>query len=115
MDIQISPASEGFLNVDILERNVLLVAARYAVPTLCQIVSEQNNDVKIIQLTDEGGCTSTSSITPFLRKLAERGTIYTAKLNSSVFSGLNEPQLQCSVVACGDLCIQFFEIFFEAF
>ncbi|VDN26670.1 unnamed protein product [Cylicostephanus goldi] len=106
MDIQISLASEGFLNVDIMERNVLLVAARYAVPTLCQIVSENNNDIKIIQLTDESGCTSTSAITPFLRKLAERGTIYTAKLNSSVFSGLNEPQLQCSVVACGDLCIQ---------
>ncbi|VDM76852.1 unnamed protein product [Strongylus vulgaris] len=53
MDIQISTASESFLDLDIIERNVLLVAARYPVPTNCHIISQRHNDVRVIQLTDE--------------------------------------------------------------
>ncbi|KAL6740553.1 hypothetical protein Aduo_013897 [Ancylostoma duodenale] len=105
MDIQMSLGSEGSVNLEIVERNVILVAARYAVPTLCQIISEQGGEINVLQLTDEGGCVVSAEVAPFIRKLADRGTSYSARLNSSLFSGLTSSRIQCSVVACGELCI----------
>ncbi|KAK6750246.1 hypothetical protein RB195_002315 [Necator americanus] len=105
MDIQISLSADGSLNVELVERDVLLVAARYAVPTLCQVTSEDGGDLKILQLTDVGGCVVSSEISPFVRKLTDHGTAYSARLNSSIFAGMAASQIQCSMVACGESCI----------
>ncbi|KAK5976960.1 hypothetical protein GCK32_021077, partial [Trichostrongylus colubriformis] len=52
MDMLFHVDAHGTIEVEILEKNVMIVDARYAVPTLCQLI-DGYDDPRIISLTDE--------------------------------------------------------------
>lgn len=55
MDLLVSMNSHGDLDVEVVEKNVMIVDGHYAVPTLCQLIDEGGDELKISALTDEVG------------------------------------------------------------
>ncbi|VDO61225.1 unnamed protein product [Heligmosomoides polygyrus] len=53
MDLLVSMNSHGDLDVEVVEKNVMIVDGHYAVPTLCQLIDEGGDELKISALTDE--------------------------------------------------------------
>lgn len=105
MDLLVSMNSHGDLDVEVVEKNVMIVDGHYAVPTLCQLIDEGGDELKISALTDEGGCVLSDAMSPFSRRLSNHGISYSAHLNSSAFAHMKRPRLQCSIVACGEQCL----------
>uniref|UniRef100_A0A1I7XRH9 ZP domain-containing protein n=1 Tax=Heterorhabditis bacteriophora TaxID=37862 RepID=A0A1I7XRH9_HETBA len=85
-----------------------IVDANYLVPTECSLISYDPSELKILKLSDKSGCGLNSVLSSFQRHFTTTGMIFSANINLSAFIHLASPRLQCSLVPCGDKCLEYF-------